>query len=119
KHARALLETSQRILVLRTGFNEEGRAVAELISKAINRRALFIDTDKWNGLGPWLLMRGLVPVFCFELGPGERKILPSIPSYYGPVLALCGPEGSVEGAGSTALNWTLPVPPLKERQGLW
>jgi hypothetical protein len=118
-HARALLATSQRILVLRTGFNEEGRAVAELIAKTLNRRALFIDTDKWNGLGPWLLMRGLVPVFCFELGPGERKILPSIPTYNGPVLALCGPEGSVEGSGSTALNWTLPVPPVKERQSLW
>lgn len=119
KHARALPGSSQRILVLRTGFNEEGRAVAELIAKTLNRRALFIDTDKWNGLGPWLLMRGLLPVFCFELGPGERKILPSIPAYNGAGLVVCGPEGSVEGAGSTALNWILPVPPVKERQGLW
>jgi hypothetical protein len=64
-------------------------------------------------------MRGLLPVFCFELSPGERKILPTIPAYTGPVLALCGPDGSVEGAGSTALNWNLPVPPVSEREGLW
>jgi len=119
KHARALRGTSQRILVLRTGFNEEGRAIADLIAHTRGCRALFIETEKWSGLGPWLLMRGLLPVFCFELSPGERKILPTIPAYTGPVLALCGPDGSVEGAGSTALNWNLPVPPVSEREGLW
>ena len=119
KHAQALQSSSQRILVLRTGFNEEGRAIADLIALTLGYRALFIETEKWNGLGPWLLMRGLLPVFCFELGPGERKVLPSIPAYTGPVLALCGPDGSVEGAGCTALNWNLPVPPVSEREGLW
>ena len=77
--------TSQRILVLRTGFNEEGRAIADLIAHTQGCRALFIETEKWSGLGPWLLMRGLLPVFCFELGPGERKVLPTIPAYTGPV----------------------------------
>jgi hypothetical protein len=119
KHARALLATPQRVLALRTGFHEEGRAVAELIAKAINRRAVFIAGDRPNGLGPWLLMRRLVPVFCFELGPSDRKQLPVIPAYDGPMLALCGPDGSVESPGITTLNWTIPVPPVKERQGLW
>jgi hypothetical protein len=118
-HARALHGTSQRILVLRTGFSEEGRAVADLIARTVGCRALFIETEKWSGLGPWLIMRRLVPVFCFELGPGDRKVLPSIPAYRGPVLALCGPDGSVESVGSTALNWTLPVPPVSEREDLW
>src|SRR5262245_32779388 len=118
-HARALRATAQRILVLRTGFNEEGRVIADLIAQTIGCRALFIETEKWSGLGPWLLMRRLLPVFCLELGPGERKVLPAIPAYNGPVLALCGPDGSVESAGSTALNWILPVPPVNEREGLW
>jgi hypothetical protein len=119
KQAGALLSTSQRVLILRAGFHEEGRAVAVQIANAMGRRALFIEHDKTSALGPWLLMRQLLPVFCLELGPGDRKLLPVIPAYDGPVLALCGPDGGVETNGGTALNWILPVPPVAEREKLW
>jgi hypothetical protein len=85
----------------------------------VGRRALFIETDKTGGLGPWLILRELLPVFCLDLAPGERKTLPSLTYYQGPVLALCGPDGSVEAQGGTALSWSLPVPPMEERRQLW
>ncbi|HYJ85677.1 MAG TPA: ATP-binding protein [Pyrinomonadaceae bacterium] len=119
KQARALLSSSQRVLILRTGFNEEGRAVAVQTARAMGRRALFIEHDKTAALGPWLLMRQLLPVFCLNLGPGERKLLPAIPAYDGPVLVLCGPDGGVETNAGAALNWTLPVPAVDERVKLW
>jgi len=119
QHARALLSSSQRVLIVRTGFNEEGRAVAVQTAGAMGRRAAFIENEKTAALGPWLLMRQLLPVFCLELGPGERKLLPAIPGYDGPVLVLCGPDGGIETNFGAALNWTLPVPVLDERVKLW
>lgn len=119
RQAHGLNGTTQRVLVLRTGSISEGHAVAGAIATALQRRALFIETDKTTGLGPWLMLRQLVPVFCFRLAPGERRQIPSIPGYQGPVLALCGPDGSVEAAGGAALSWTLAVPSREERQTLW
>ncbi|HEU4387906.1 MAG TPA: ATP-binding protein [Blastocatellia bacterium] len=119
RQAAGLVASPDQVLVIRTGSKSEGRSVAESIARFANSRALFLESDKTDALGAWLLMRRLLPVFCFELGPGERKALPAIPSYRGPVLALCGPDGSVEAPAGTALNWTIPVPPVGERKRLW
>lgn len=119
RQTKGLCSSAQKALVLRTGSTAEGRSVASRIAECLGRRALFIETDKTGSLGPWLILRELLPVFCLDLGPGERKVLPSLHYYRGPVLALCGPDGSVESQGGTALSWSLPVPPMQERQQLW
>lgn len=115
----SLQTDSQRLLVLRTGSMAEGKSVALAIAHALQTRPLFIDTDKTASLAPWLLLRHLLPVFCFDLAPGDRKIIPSLPLYAGPVLVLCGPDGSAEAPGKTALSWSIPVPNREERQQLW
>ena len=119
RHARALLASPRPALVIRTGSPAEGRAVACAVAAAAGARAAFVETDRIAGIGGWLLARGLVPVFCLDLGPGERRPLPAIPAYGGPVLALCGPDGAVEHAGGAAPEWPLPVPPRREREALW
>ena len=125
KHARGIAGGSQNALVLRSGSTTEAKAVACEIAESLGLAALFVDPDKGRapqgtpGLGPWLLLRRLVPVFCFELGPGERKALPALPHYRGPQLAICGPEGSLESAGETVPGWIIGVPPRQERIGLW
>jgi hypothetical protein len=119
RQARALAALPHQALVIRTGSAAEGRAVACAIAAADGRRAAFVETDRITGMGPWLLARGLMPVFCLDLGPGERRTIPSIPAYDGGVLALCGPDGSVEHAGGAAPDWMLTVPPRAERQALW
>ncbi len=118
-HAQGLLATASATLVARTGSPAEGRAVARAIARALRRRPLFVQTDMTAGLGPLLVLRQWLPVFCFELAPDERRMLPRLAGYRGPVLVVCGPDGSVDGATGPALTWTLPVPPRQERLLLW
>jgi hypothetical protein len=109
----------ERVLVLRTGCPPEGRAVAAALARAIGSRAVFLAGEAPPGLGPWLLLRRALPVFEFNLAPGERRCLPTIPGYRGPRLAICGPDGSVEAGERPPLSWRLPVPEAGERQELW
>jgi hypothetical protein len=106
-------------LILRSGSPSEGRSVAAAMAQALGQRPLYIETDQVAGLSPWLSLRQLLPVHCFELAPGERKSLPQLPFYYGPILVVSGPDGSVETPSGAALSWSLPVPPSVERQRLW
>jgi hypothetical protein len=124
RKARGLSGASHYALVLRSGSMVEAKAVACEIAEALGRRALLVDQDKGRpayaaGLGPWLLLNRLIPVFCFDLGPGERKPLPVLPRYRGPQLAVCGPEGSLESVGETVPGWHIDVPPKEERVRLW
>lgn len=130
QHAAGLNPAEQRILILRSSSISEGRTVAAEIASHLERRPLFIDTDKLlgersksavalAGLGPWMLLRQLMPVFTYELGPGERRAVPVIPHYHGPVLVLCSEEGAIEAGGETPLSWKLGVPAPEERQQLW
>jgi hypothetical protein len=119
QHAAALDAGAHRALALRTGSPAEGCSVAGVIAGALDRRPAFIETDKVAGFGPWLRLRRLLPVFGLELAPSERRRLPSLPGYDGPVLAVCGPDGSIEMAQASVANWTLPVPPREGRQALW
>lgn len=119
RHAEALDGQPHRTLVLRSGSPAEARSVAAEIAAALERRSLFIETDKLNGLGPWLFLRGLIPVFCLQLAPGEIRAMPNLPGYGGPVLATCGPDGGVESPRGSAASWLLPVAPRLERVALW
>lgn len=119
KQAAGLRAAEQRVLLLRARSIAEGKSVAQSIAQFLGCRPLFIETEKTTGLSPWLRLRHLLPVFCLTLAPGERRVIPALPLYRGPVLALCGPDGSVESNGSSVLSWTLPVPTRTERETLW
>jgi ATPase family associated with various cellular activities (AAA) len=129
RQARGLAAGAQNVLVVRCGAVTEGRAVANEIVSSLGGRPLFIEMERpgapakpgpaLNGLGPLLLLRGLVPVFCFEPGPGERRSVPALPCYSGPMLALCGNEGSIEARGESPAAWRIGVPACKERRQLW
>jgi hypothetical protein len=119
RQAAALAADPLRALVLRTGSPAEGRAVATAIAREMGVRPAFIDTDTVAGYGPWLVLRGLLPVFCYELAPGERRRLPPLAGYAGPLLAIAGPDGSVDTSRGAAADWTLPVPSQTARVDLW
>ncbi|MGG6297049.1 ATP-binding protein [Leptolyngbya sp. AN02str] len=118
-HARGLQAKTQRTLLLRAGSVMEGRSVAAAIAQALQRRPLFIQTEAVTGLGPWLRLRDLLPVFCFALAPGESRELPTIPGYDGSIVVLCGRDGSVDTPGGATLSWTIPLPTRPERIDLW
>ena len=130
RQANGIASGAHRILVLRSTSFCEGRTVAAEIALRLERKAVFIEVDKllpqsgkpavsFAGLGPWLLLRQMLPVFCYELGPGERRVVPAVPYYQGPLLALCGEDGTIEADGEAPLSWKLEVPPPDERRQLW
>ena len=118
KHQATTLQPDQ-VLLIRTGSATEARSIANAIALFRQQRPLFLETETIPGLGIWLQLRKLLPVFCLDLGPGDRKNCPPIAFYHGPVLVLCGPDGSIDTLGRTVLNWTIPVPTAPERQQLW
>jgi ATPase family associated with various cellular activities (AAA) len=129
RQARGLASGAQNVLVVRSGAPAEARAVAGEIASALRRRPLFIDMERsasqgkggpaLHGVGPLLLLRALIPVFCFEPGPSERRTVPALPYYSGPALALCGNDGSVEARGESPAAWRIGVPSREERFQLW
>jgi hypothetical protein len=120
RQAHALIHSSRRGLVLRTGSLAEGKAVAAVVADTLGLRPVYLDIEQtMPGQVPWLILRGLLPVYLVEVAPGERRKLPDLPDYTGPVLAITGPDGSVMQRSETLLNWTLPVPPRHEREELW
>ena len=119
RQALALGATPGRVLLIRSGSVFEARSVALTIAEALGSRAAFLDPERTIGEAPWLLLRRLLPVFTYALGPGEQRQLPALPGYDGPRLVLLGPDGSVESNGGSALSWRLEVPSIPERIRLW
>jgi hypothetical protein len=129
RRARGLTAGTGNVLVLRGASAAETRAVAREIASALGGRALFIEMERsagttkpgpdLAGVGPLLLLRQLVPVFCFEPGPGDRRTVPPLPGYSGPTLALCAHDGSIEANGESPPAWRIGVPSRQERRQLW
>jgi hypothetical protein len=106
-------------LIIRSGDMLEARAAAAEVCSCCGTRAVHIQTDQIIGIAPWLFLKGLLPVFSQWLMPGERKPLPVIPGYTGPLMILTGPEGEFESVERTVLDWRLETPAASERAELW
>jgi hypothetical protein len=119
QHAFALKTGNSRALVLRSGSKMEAMAVASAIANELGRQSALVETDKVNGLGIWLTLRKLMPVIVTDLGPSERKTLPQLPGYTGPVLAIAGHDGTVENSEGVIHSLTIEVPEPAERVMLW
>ena len=119
RHARTLSGQPSEALVVRSGSPNEARAAAAAVCAHLHRTAAIVHGNPPLGLGPWLALRSLLPVFCVELAPGEHHRLPDIPGYEGPVLAVCGPDGTVEAFGGASTSWQLATPDKEERTSLW
>ena len=116
------------MLVLRSASICENRHGCLRDGAHAHRRPLFLDADKMTAPNSeefgsdgrtraWFCSRQLLPVFCYELGPGEKRVLPAfriIRSHAG----VCGEDGTVESSGETPLSWKLGVPSPEERQQL-
>lgn len=119
RHA-AALAGENRVLVLQ-GPSREGASLAAELARALKRTALVLDADRMEprGLGPLCLVRRLLPVIRYRLGPGEHGTIPLLPGYRGPILVLKEYDGTVSGGNGNLLLWELPVPSLTERVLLW
>ncbi|WP_431104632.1 ATP-binding protein [Roseateles noduli] len=117
--AQALGRGASAVLVVRSGHPKEAQAAAAEVARQLRARAVFIEGDVPEGLGPWLWLAAAVPVVSLELAPGERRRVAAIPGWHGPLLVAAGPDGSIEFNGDTAPGWSVPIPPAEERTALW
>jgi hypothetical protein len=113
------LEGAAPALIIRCGDSLEARSAASLVASHSGAQAVLIHTDQWMGMAPWLVLNGLIPVFAQWLVPGERKTIPVIPGFFGPLIVLTGPEGEFESDDRGILDWRLEIPSAAERAGLW
>ncbi len=119
RHARGLASSPGHALVIRARSPAEGRAAAAAVTDALGKRPLFIATDKTPALVPWLVLRGLVPVYHLDPAPGERTSIPALFPAVSPAIVICGHDGAIESQTGSAVEWTIPVPPRDEREQLW
>lgn len=117
--AAAYARRSTGVLAVRSGHRLEARAACAAIAAARQRPPAFIEGEPPAGLVPWLLLHNAQPVICLELGPGERRPVPSLPCYDELTLIASGPDGGFEVHGETVPSWSVPVPSISERIDLW
>jgi hypothetical protein len=113
------LQTGSGVLAVRSGHPREACAAAALVARQLGLQAAFFDKEPPRGLGPWLWLRGALPVMCAELAPGETRRVPDLPGYRGPLLLATGMDGSFEREGDPVGSWRVPLPPAPERAALW
>jgi hypothetical protein len=71
-------------------------------------------------LGALCIMGRYLPVFTYELAPGEAAEVPAIPGYTGPVGIILGLEGGIVGAvAEVALTLNISLPGVEERRRCW
>ena len=111
------------VVVRGMGGSDRGR-IAEVLARDLGRGILLIEPQDRDvevaHLGPICAALGALPVFRYELGPGETVTLPALPPAVRPTVVIVGREGGVRSA-STDRVLTLNVPPtgLPERRRLW
>jgi hypothetical protein len=98
-----------------------GRGLA--VSQGRAQKSGDAETGQGTGisrLGPLCVMGRYLPVFSYDLAPGETADVPAMPGYDGPLGIVLGAEGGVGGAtAEAALTLSVPLPGLAERRRCW
>jgi hypothetical protein len=115
---------SDRDLVATAVVQDMGRQVIEIFTPQYRSgdftEPVNADTNPLHSLGILCTLANAVPLFTFDLGPGETAALPELYAYDGPVIALLGTEGGLRGSlAEQALTLTLPNLDLELRSCQW
>jgi hypothetical protein len=121
RYARSMAYIVDSALVIRSASKKEARTVAGGVARRLNRKPVFCwpDTPELRWMGPLCLVKKVIPVFEYDLAPGEQKALADLPGYNGPRMVITGLDGSVNVRRGSVLNWTIPAPLKDERKKLW
>jgi len=103
-----------RKTILRAIARSSGHGVLEL------RSVLKPDDPKWTRVSTLAMLLDAMPLFTYELGPGEAATLPDQETYDGPQGIAVSRQGTVSGAAAdSALTLDLPFPDPESRRKLW
>jgi ATPase family associated with various cellular activities (AAA) len=119
-----------RTLVVKGMPGSDQIAVLGAVARAMGRGLAIVQGGGKSGeepgaaarrlLGPVCLMGRYMPIFAYDLAPGETAEVPALPGYTGPLGVALGMEGGVGGVAAEA-SLTLTLPPLtaEERRASW
>ncbi len=119
RHAASLRKNRLEALVIRAASIAEARSAASRIADSLKRAPAFIEASQPLGLGPWLRLTRRVPVYQFDLAPGESRNVESPKGYRGPQIIVATPEGAITLDGAPVVEWRLGIPLPPERETLW
>jgi hypothetical protein len=111
-------EGEDRLALLGSLAAAVGRGVVTLRSGGVGPAARGASPPSF--LGPLATLLDAIPVFRFDMGPGETAEVPELRGYAGPVGVMRGREGGLRGPGMDRAL-VLAVPPLRapERRRAW
>ncbi|MBU4295129.1 MAG: ATP-binding protein [Desulfobulbaceae bacterium] len=121
QQARSLAHIANSVLVIRSASKKEVRTLARTVTRQLEKQPFFCQPDsvELQWLAPLCVIRQLIPVFAYDLAPGEQKNVPNLPGYNGPRIVIMGLDGNIDVHSGSVLNWTVPVPSKDERKKLW
>lgn len=131
-----LAEGKARALILRGTLGSDRLQVAGATARVLGRSVIEVinpplapadsadpahpEEGRERPVAALAILTNAIPVYTFELGPGETATLPDLLGYAGPVFALMGTEGGLRGSrAEQALTLTLPPPDLPLRLRCW
>ncbi|MCI0393436.1 MAG: ATP-binding protein [Chloroflexi bacterium] len=117
----ALVQSGKaQTIILRGSLGSERLPVMGAIARALGRGMVLVERAPPPGLGPFCTMTRAMPVFVYDLGPGETAAGPQLAGYHGPAGILLGEAGGLQGqALASAVTLTLPQSRAGERRRQW
>jgi ATPase family protein associated with various cellular activities (AAA) len=113
-------------IVLRGTPGSERLQMLGAVARALDRGVIEVKGPvlpaerNWELLGPLCSMTCSMPVFTYDLGPGETVELAPLAGYNGPIGVLMDFEGGVRGkAVEKAVTLTIPAPRGEHRRRYW
>ncbi len=128
RHLPALLASGDAGAAVVRGMRGSDRVrVLGSVAAALGRGVLEVEAGEGKVaepvrrlLGPLCVATRSLPVFTFDLPPGETAAVPDLPGYAGPVGVALGFEGGLSGqALERAVTLILPPPRQSERRRCW
>ena len=129
KQAPPLIQSGQiQTLILRGTPGSDRLRVGGFLTRALGRSVVQVSSMGASGmtakqqalLGPLCTLTHAIPLFEYDLNPGEQASLPTLTGYHGPRLIAMGLVGGLQQSGAENLvTLTLPETQLSERYQQW
>lgn len=114
-----------RSIVIRAVQGSNSRDILAAIARARGLGVVFIDHEAMDedfarAVGPLCVMANSMPVFTYDLGPGEVASAPRMPGYSGPIGVIMGMEGGLRNdSADKVIAFSLQSPGIELRKMYW